>query len=154
MGNICRSPAAEGCLQHLVNQGGFSTRILVDSAGTIDDHKGHRADARMRSTARSRGYRLRSRARQITRNDLEEFDLVVAMDGENFEYIKRLHSSPRAEVRMLSHFLTGNEWPADVPDPYYGGRKGFEAVLDMIEEACPNILEFLLSPDNRLKNNA
>jgi protein-tyrosine phosphatase len=142
MGNICRSPAAEGVMQHLLNQNGCSDRIAVDSAGTIGYHAGKRADPRMQQAAQKRGYQLQSRARKITHNDLDEFDLVIAMDRSNHAEIRALHSDPKADVRMLSEFLSEN-WPQDVPDPYYGGANGFETVLDMIESACPGILDHL-----------
>ncbi len=142
LGNICRSPTGEGVMQHLVNERGLTSQIMVDSAGTAGYHVGERADRRMREHALRRGFDLKSRARQLTRTDLEQFDLIIAMDGENLRDINRLHPQPTATVKMLSDFLEG-EWPVDVPDPYYGGEQGFEEVLDMIEAACPKIIEFL-----------
>lgn len=129
-------------MQHLVNERGLTAEIMVDSAGTAGYHVGERADHRMREHASRRGYDLQSRARQLTRTDLEQFDLVIAMDEENRRDINRLHPHPIATVKMLSDFLEG-DWPVDVPDPYYGGEQGFEEVLDMIEAACPKIIEFL-----------
>ena len=129
-------------MQHLVGERGLTAEIMVDSAGTAGYHVGERADSRMREHASRRGYDLQSRARQLTRTDLEQFDLVIAMDGENLRDINRLHPQPIATVKMLSDFLKG-DWPVDVPDPYYGGEQGFEEVLDMIEAACPKIIEFL-----------
>ena len=143
LGNICRSPTGEGVLLHLLDEQGLHDRIRVDSAGTAGYHIGAKADSRMREHAKRRGYDLQSRARKLAAVDLETFDLVVAMDRENFEDINRLHNSPTAEVKMLSEFL-GADWPSDVPDPYYGGADGFEYVLDMIEAACPNIIGALL----------
>lgn len=151
MGNICRSPAGEGVLQALVDDCGLSARVRVASAGTIGYHEGKPADARMRAAAARRGYDLRRNARRIRSEDLQAFDLIIAMDSENYRDLERLDPSPAAELRLLSDFLVGplalatpegreGKWPRDVPDPYYGGAAGFEFVLDMIEAACPAIL--------------
>lgn len=139
LGNICRSPTGEGVFQALVLQQGLQDKIHVDSAGTIGYHTGHAADQRMQAAARRRGIELQSRSRKITYSDLENFDLVIAMDRDNFRDIQLVHASPTAEVKLLSEFLD-DSWPQDVPDPYYGGDEGFEYVLDMIEAACPTIL--------------
>lgn len=143
MGNICRSPTGEGVLQHLVETQNLQNRVRIDSAGTINYHMGNRADPRMRQAAKKRGYDLNSRARQITSADLMNFDLVIAMDVDNFADIERLHDQPTASIKMLSDFLD-DQWPNNVPDPYYGGDDGFEYVLDMIEAACPAVLTELL----------
>ncbi|MFK7767786.1 MAG: low molecular weight protein-tyrosine-phosphatase [Mariniblastus sp.] len=144
LGNICRSPTGEGVMQHLVNQRDCSELIDIDSAGTIGYHEGKPADFRMQAAARKRGYDLTSRSRKIVYGDLENFDLVVAMDRDNHADILLVHPEPKTNIKMLSDFL-GDDWPTDVPDPYYGGDEGFEYVLDMIEAACPKILEHLLS---------
>ena len=143
MGNICRSPTGEGVMLSLLEQRDLQSKVMVDSAGTIGYHAGNRADQRMRAAAEQRGYDLQSRARQITRSDLESFDLVIAMDRDNLQDIRALHPNPTATVKLLSDFLD-DSWPEDVPDPYYGGRQGFEFVLDMIEAACPQVIEELL----------
>lgn len=140
LGNICRSPAAEGVLKHFVTKAGLESGIEIDSAGTAGYHIGKPADARMRRAASLRGYDLTSRARQVQPWDLHEFHWVIAMDRENLADLKTLVPQPQAEVRLLSSFLTGS-WPTDVPDPYYGGDEGFEFVLDMLEAASPAILE-------------
>ena len=145
MGNICRSPTGEGVLQSLVKQRGLESDVLIDSAGTIGFHEGNSADRRMSAAASKRGYQLLSRARQVTATDLETFDLVIAMDRENHRDLLGLSGSMTAELRMLSDFLDDDKWPVDVPDPYYGGDAGFEFVLDMIEAACPVLLDHLLS---------
>ena len=144
LGNICRSPTGEGVMQHLVEERGIESEISIDSAGTIGYHTGHGADDRMQAAAQKRGYDLQSRSRKITPRDLETFDLVIAMDRENYQDIQQVHQSPTATVKLLSDWL-GDEWPSDVPDPYYGGDEGFEYVLDMIEAACPLILDELIS---------
>ena len=146
MGNICRSPTGEGVFQHFVAAGGYAELIQVDSAGTIAHHVGERADARMRAAAQRRGYELHSIARQVQSQDLEIFDLVLAMDHDNLHELERVRG-PSPHIRLLGSFL--DEWkgieevPA-VPDPYYGGERGFEEVLDMIEAACPAILRHCL----------
>ncbi len=144
LGNICRSPTGDGVMQHLVEERGLESQVEIDSAGTIGYHTGHAADDRMQAAARKRGYDLQSRSRKITPRDLETFDLVIAMDRENYQDIQHVHESPTATVKLLSDWL-GDEWPSDVPDPYYGGAEGFEYVLDMIEAACPLILDELVS---------
>ena len=113
----------------------------IDSAGTIDYHSGNPADPRMREAAARRGYSLASVSRQVTPEDLDEFDLIVAMDRDNLWYLEELAGGPRPEIRLLGSFLPehqGNpEQAPQVPDPYYGGPQGFEVVLDMLERACP-----------------
>jgi len=151
MGNICRSPAAEGVFAWLVESRGLSERIGFDSAGMIGYHAGKPADPRMREAASRRGYALRSRARAVTRADLERFDLIVAMDRDNLLDLESLVGGPRPHVRMLGSFLIepGAEGqvtePMSVPDPYYGGESGFERVLDMLERAMPAVLEATLA---------
>lgn len=153
MGNICRSPTGEGVFRALVGERGLSGQIEIDSAGTIGYHTGNPADARMRQAAERRGVSLDSRARQVTREDLSSFDLIVAMDRANYDDLIALGPDPdeQSRVRMLGEFLpsypektTGPDGAADVPDPYYGGPDGFEEVLDMVECACPALLEALL----------
>lgn len=116
--------------------------IQVDSAGTSSFHIGEPADKRMRAAAAKRGYELTSRSRMVTRRDLSDFDLVVAMDRNNYRELSMLTNGPNRKLKLLSDFL-GDEWPRDVPDPYYGGEDGFEKVLDMLEAACPNIVNAL-----------
>ncbi len=142
LGNICRSPTGEGVLQKYLDDAGMSEKVFVDSAGTIGYHQGNAADDRMRRAAAARGYDLQSRSRKVQQTDLETFDLVIAMDRSNFEDLQSVHDSPTSTIRMLGDFLDDN-WPRDCPDPYYGGSEGFEIVLDMIEAACPPIIEWL-----------
>lgn len=138
LGNICRSPAAEGVLQSIAQRSNVD--VQVDSAGTSSFHIGEPADKRMRAAASKRGYDLTSRSRMVARRDFSEFDLVVAMDRNNFRELSILAGGPNRKLKLLSDFL-GEEWPRDVPDPYYGGDDGFEKVLDMLEAACPKILK-------------
>ncbi len=146
MGNICRSPAAEGVFRHLLESRQLESDIAVDSAGTIAYHRGDPPDRRMSQAAHKRGYRLQGRARVLNGSDLERFDLVIAMDESNHQDIVarslQQGGNPKARICLLSEFLDSSR-PRDVPDPYYGGSRGFETVLDMIEAACPAILRDL-----------
>ena len=143
MGNICRSPAAEGVFRHYAERQGAGEDIYIDSAGTIDYHNGKPADPRMRAAASERGYALTSISRQVIPEDLDKFDLIVAMDRDNLWYLEELAGGPQAHIRLLGSFLPERqgspEQAPEVPDPYYGGSQGFEVVLDMLERACPGI---------------
>ena len=143
MGNICRSPAAEGVFRDYVEQQGVTENFHIDSAGTIDYHSGNPADARMREAAARRGYTLTSVSRQVAPEDLEEFDLIVAMDRDNLAELQYLAGGSRHNLALLGSFLPEHRGAPDqapqVPDPYYGGAQGFEVVLDMLERACPGI---------------
>lgn len=97
----------------------------------------------MRKVAADRGYDLQSRSRRITLADLESFDLIIAMDRENLQDINALHPNPSASIKLLSDFLD-DQWPTDVPDPYYGGDDGFEYVVDMIAAAIPKVYDHLM----------
>ena len=144
MGNICRSPAAEGTFLHLLKQEGLEKRIECDSAGTIDYHTGASPDARMRGAARERGIQLSSVARQIAIEDLDMFDLVLCMDDDNFEYVEHLagDSKHRARIRLFCEFVSDSD-AREVPDPYHGGADGFDDVMDLIEDGCANLLEYV-----------
>ncbi len=145
LGNICRSPAAEGVLQHLVDQRQLGSKIEVDSAGTSSYHIGEPADKRMRAAAKQRGIELTSRSRMVSPRDLGEFDLVVPMDRKNLRELEAMVSGGgRGNIRLLSDYLD-DSWPKEVPDPYYGGDEGFEQVLDMLMAACPRIIDELSS---------
>ena len=148
LGNICRSPAAEGVFLHHLQKRGLSERFVVDSAGTGSWHVGNPADRRMRAAAQRRGIDLPSRARQIELSDLEEFDLVLTMDDANLAAVtslaKEAGARASAEIRpMLSYARRFNE--TEVPDPYYGGDEGFEHVLDLLDDACTALLDELLA---------
>lgn len=141
MGNICRSPAGEGVLQSLVDAAGLSDQIHIDSAGTLGYHAGDPADSRMRQAAQQRGYRLTSRARQIHVGDLDEFDLILTMDDDNYHNVLALaaNDQQRARVKSFCDFCA-NHQADSVPDPYYGGASGFEVVLDLLEDGCRGVL--------------
>ncbi|MCG8905679.1 low molecular weight protein-tyrosine-phosphatase [Pseudomonas sp. DP-17] len=140
LGNICRSPTAEGVLRHKVRAAGLEDRIEIDSAGTGDWHVGKAPDARTRAAALRRGYDLSSlRARQVSLADFSRYDLILAMDNANLRDLKHLRGSGgKAELDL---FLRRYELEIDeVPDPYYGGEDGFERVLDLVERACDGLL--------------
>ena len=148
LGNICRSPAAEGVFLHQLKSQDMEKHFVVDSAGTGGWHVGRPADSRMRSAAQQRGILLPSRARQITLEDLQTFDLILTMDADNLATVQSLATEvgPMATARiepMLSYATkTSLE---EVPDPYYGGDAGFEKVLDLLEDACEGLLTALSS---------
>ena len=140
MGNICRSPTAEGVFRHKVEQAGLTDSVLIDSAGTHDYHIGDPPDPRSCAAAARRGYDLTTlRARQVTRSDFDSFDYVLAMDDVNYRHLERLCSpGHRAKLRMFVEF-SGQDVEG-VPDPYYGGTQGFDRVLDLIEDASDGLL--------------
>lgn len=144
MGNICRSPTAEGVLRHLVRQAGLEDRVHIDSAGTHDYHVGSPPDRRSCQHASLRGYDLTGlRARQVHRLDFERFDLVLAMDWDNLERLEALCPAPhRPKLKRLMEFAPSG-LGEEVADPYYGGKDGFETVLDHVEAACQGLLRHL-----------
>lgn len=146
MGNICRSPAAEGVFQSLIDQEDLNSEISCDSAGTISFHTGNPADKRMRATASKRNIDLTSRARQIRKEDFNEFDLILTMDDENYENVIRIAPDEKSKkrVKKFCTYCTEHE-DREVPDPYYGGIDGFEHVLDLLEDGCSNLLNELKS---------
>lgn len=141
MGNICRSPAGEGVLRHLVRDAGLEDRIEIDSCGTIGYHTGDPPDHRMTAAAAQRGIRLEGAARQIRARDLATFDLILAMDAENFANVRALDPNGEAgeRIRRFCDFCTEHR-ETEVPDPYYGGARGFEHVLDLLEDGCQGVL--------------
>ena len=126
----------------------FGLDVEVDSAGTHDYHVGEPADRRMQEAAEARGYELTSRGRQVTEGDLDgkTFDLVLAMDRDNYDAMQKIAKQPNSHIRVFSDYLD-DAWPNDVPDPYYGEQEAFDEVLDMLEEGCPLILQTLMGED-------
>jgi len=152
LGNICRSPTAEGVMRALVREAGLEDSIELDSAGTGSWHVGSPPDERATETAQARGIVLEGSARQVRREDFEDFDLILAMDGSNLTELRRLapDEQTRSRVRMLREFdpastaAGASRWPSedlDVPDPYYGGSRGFADVLDIVQAACIGLLD-------------
>jgi protein-tyrosine phosphatase len=134
MGNICRSPTAEGVMRRLIEDEGLD--IEVDSAGTGGWHVGEPPDERATLAAHRRGVTLAGAARQVKESDFRRFDMLVAMDRGNLRDLLEL--APDDEARARVRLLVPD---ADVPDPYYGGDRGFETVLDMVEAACRELLD-------------
>lgn len=144
MGNICRSPMAEGVFRHLVKQAGLDGRIAIDSAGTHDYHIGEPPDPRAQRTAGRRGYDLSMlRGRQVSRADFGEFDYLLAMDRMNLRVLERLCPSQHGHKLKLLMEFSNDAALREVPDPYYGGDQGFERVLDLVEQASDGLLEHL-----------
>lgn len=140
LGNICRSPAAEGIMKSIVEAEG-AVDFAIDSAGTARYHIGELPDHRMRIHARRRGIELDHHCRQVTSIDFEDFDLVIGMDDSNLANLRRIAPSPEAEQKILpmSAFFNKSTHYDYVPDPYYEGAEGFELVLDLLEEGCRNL---------------
>ena len=144
MGNICRSPAADIVFHHMVDQAGLSDWIEIDSAGTISYHTGNPPDPRMSEELASRGYPVEGSARQVTRADLDDFDLVLAMDDDNLDELNRLDRKGSRHGKVLPFTTYCTQHPVrEVPDPYYGGRRGFAQVADIVEDGCHELLEQL-----------
>ena len=145
MGNICRSPTAEGVFRHFVNEAGLADKIRTDSAGTHAYHVGEPPDRRATAAAERRGVSLAEiRARRVSDADFERFDYIIAMDEDN--QIRLLDQAPeehRSKVQLFLSYASVSE--TEVPDPYYGGAAGFERVLDLVEEASRGLLETLSS---------
>lgn len=143
-GNICRSPTAEGIFRKLVADAGFADTISVDSAGTHDYHVGEPPDLRAQEAAARRGYDLSGlRARRVEREDFHRFDLILAMDREQQSILARMARPPGGhKLRMMMSYARSFSQD-EVPDPYYGGPRGFEVVLDMLEDASQGLLEAL-----------
>jgi len=144
LGNICRSPLAEGVFHRLVSEAGLSDRFEIDSAGTGAWHVGEGADARAAMVASQHGVQLDSRARQVTSDDLLHFDYVIAMDRENLRSLERMASETgsKAEIRLLRDYGS-DESSDEVPDPYYGGSSGFETVYEIVHRSCQGLLQRL-----------
>ncbi|WP_035602298.1 low molecular weight protein-tyrosine-phosphatase [Haloferula sp. BvORR071] len=144
MGNICRSPAAEIVCKKMLGESDLADSVEIDSAGTIGYHSGNGPDPRMAATLKARGYPIFGRARQIRRTDLDDFDLILVADEENLADVKRLdpEGSRHAKIRLLVEYCETHDAPR-VPDPYYGGQRGFEEVADLVEDACGGLLRDL-----------
>lgn len=145
MGNICRSPTAEGVFNKLLSDLGTENRFFVDSAGTHAYHVGESPDARAQQTARNRGVQLSNiRARKVSFSDFEQFDHILAMDGDNYQIL--MDASPsehQHKIKLFLEYATKSE-ENNVPDPYYGGANGFEHVFDLVEEASQGFYQTVL----------
>ena len=144
LGNICRSPTAEGIFIHKVKEAGVEQYFYIDSAGTAAYHVGEGANSKSQATANKHGVHLPSRARRFEYTDLEEFDLILAMDSENFRNLKQLDRKGlyNSKIKMMRDF-DPNPGDGEVPDPYYGGLQGFENVFTILERSCEALLREL-----------
>ncbi|MCA9736925.1 MAG: low molecular weight protein-tyrosine-phosphatase [Gemmatimonadota bacterium] len=146
LGNICRSPLAEGVFRHLVAERGLAEEFDIDSAGTGGWHVGEPADPRSQQVAEAHGIELTCRARRLDADDLERFEWILAMDRENLGAIRRLAAeadAAGARLHLLREFDPEAGTDLEVPDPYYGGEDGFETVYAMVHRACVGLLDEL-----------
>lgn len=149
LGNICRSPAAEGVFRHQVQEAGLADEFVIDSAGTGAWHAGEPADRRMQEAATQRGVRLSSIARQVVASDFEDYDWILAMDGSNLRHLRRMaHASHHQKIRKFRDF-DPDAPGSDVPDPYYGDADGFTDVLDIVTRTSRALLAHLRGSPGR-----
>ena len=148
LGNICRSPAAEGVFKQKVKDRDLEKLFEVDSAGTGSWHVGNLADPRMRETALSRGIELTSRSRKIEKSDLYEFDHILVMDNDNLDAVKSLISGNinhvNTKVKLILSYSKKTHFK-EVPDPYFGGQDGFDKVLDLLDDAIDGLIDSLIA---------
>ncbi len=142
-GNICRSPLAQGVSEHILGTVPGDGAIEVESRGTTGYHVGEQVDPRMQETAARQGIRLSHRARQMSLQDFEEYDLVLAMDQSNYRDLMRMARTPelQAKVRMFRDYDPDANGDLDVPDPWYGGMGGFERVFEIVHRTCSSLIE-------------
>ncbi|NEQ97174.1 MAG: low molecular weight phosphotyrosine protein phosphatase [Cyanothece sp. SIO2G6] len=145
LGNICRSPSAEGIMNHLLQQRQLTDQIECDSAGTSSYHIGSSPDGRMTAAAKRQGIRLAGRSRQFVVDDFEQFDRILAMDKSNYQDILQLdcHEKFSDRVYLMCNFCRHHS-DDEVPDPYYGGEAGFNYVIELLQDACEGLLEDVL----------
>ncbi len=143
LGNICRSPAAEGIMAAVVEKYDLQGVIEVDSAGTSGWHDGELPDDRMRSHGERRGYDFCSRARKFKKADLHDFDYIVVMDRQIFDDVRAfaINQEQKDKIHMMTEYSRQYAHHDHIPDPYYGGASGFELVLDLLEDACEGLLQ-------------
>ena len=148
LGNICRSPAAEGIFKQKIKDRDLEKLFLVDSAGTGGWHVGNLADPRMRETALLRGIELTSRSRKIEESDLYEFDHILVMDNDNLDAVKSLIKDHKnrlnSKIKLILSY-SKNSQLEEVPDPYYGGQNGFEKVIDLLDDAMDGLIDSLMN---------
>lgn len=145
LGNICRSPAAQGVMQRLIDERGLTEQFYLDSAGTYGGHAGELPDRRMRVHAQRRGYNLTHRSRRVTGEDFENFNLIVAMDGSNRYNLQEMAATVEEtkKIVMMGDYIRHYPNYDYIPDPYYEGAEGFELVLNLLEDACEVLLDEL-----------
>lgn len=145
LGNICRSPAAEGVMKSIIAEHSDTTRWTIDSAGMGGWHVGNLPDRRMRVHAQQRGLTLDHRCRKVTTSDFDNFDLIIGMDSMNIADLQELAPSPEAAAKIvpMAVFVDKELHCDHIPDPYYSGAEGFELVLDLLENGCRNMYDIL-----------
>ena len=150
LGNICRSPAADGIMRHLVSEQGLDDQFMIDSAGIGSWHVGQLPDRRMRRQGERHGYTFDHRARQFSAADFDRFDLVAVMDQENYHDVSRQARSDadRQKIIRMSDYLQHHPGQRTIPDPYYGSDKDFEYVIELLEDACSGLLQKLTKMEN------
>ncbi len=148
LGNICRSPSAENIMNHVIAKANLNGAIICDSAGTSSYHIGSSPDRRMQAAAQKRGIALKGRARQFQKSDFQEFDLILAMDRDNYHNILSLDSEgfDRDKVKLMCDFAL-NHSETEVPDPYYGGTEGFDRVINLLLDACDGLLDHVVKEE-------
>ncbi|GAV59220.1 LMWPc domain-containing protein [Cephalotus follicularis] len=159
LGNICRSPAAEGVFTDVVKKRALNSKFKIDSAGTINYHEGNLADPRMRAASKRRGIEITSISRPIRPSDFIDFDLILVMDKQNREDVleafnrwkfrEPLPEDAHKKVRLMCSYCKKHD-ETEVPDPYYGGPQGFEKVLDLLEDACESLLDSILAGNSHI----
>lgn len=147
LGNICRSPAAEGIMKALVEKAGLGHQFEIDSAGIGSWHVGQLPDSRMRKCGAEHGYQFDSHARQFQKSDFERFETIVVMDNDNYRAITSMASSQaqKDKVVRIADYLSSHREYATVPDPYYGDYSDFELVITLLEDACQGLLQDIIS---------
>ena len=142
MGNICRSPLAHAVFEDMVRKANVAEHFEIESSGTISYHAGELPDARMRETASRHGVTMNHRARQLKKSDLDQFDIILAMDNENLANIRKLaqNDTQLKKVQLFRDFDPESSGNAEVPDPYYGGAEGFENVYKIVNRTAANLL--------------
>ncbi|XP_065865382.1 uncharacterized protein [Euphorbia lathyris] len=162
LGNICRSPAAEGVFTDIVKKRGLDSKFKIDSAGTINYHEGNPADSRMRAASKKRGIEITSISRPIRASDFRDFDFILAMDKQNREDIleafnrwkfrEELPEDAHKKVKLMCSYCKKHD-ETEVPDPYYGGSQGFEKVLDILEDACASLLDSIAAENSYIQSS-
>ena len=147
MGNICRSPTAEGVFRRMVEESPLAKKVEIDSAGTIGSHAGAKPDPRAIELAASRGYQLEKlRARQVVDADFERYDHIIAMDAQNLQHLREISPPDAAEkIELLMDYAPLAD-AREVPDPYYGSAADFEHALELIEQGCEGLLKHVMHP--------
>ena len=144
LGNICRSPAAEGILKKMVKNKKLDDKIIVDSAGTSGYHIGELPDSRMRKHGKMRGYTFDSLSRKFVSGDFDNFDLIIVMDDNNYNNVIRLSNDLESDKKVVRMVDFSQKYAHDhIPDPYYSGADGFELVLNLLEDTCSGLLDYL-----------